>query len=102
MWHAPKKYSIKRISFNSNQFYITIKESYKKLPWKGFTGEHIYSFNGQPVAYFYENTVYGFNDLATEVLYEYGFDEDGYVNKVLVKKIEENDTIIDEYNMIWE
>ena len=45
MWYAPKKYSIKRISFNSNQFYITIKESYKKLPWKGFTGEHIYSFD---------------------------------------------------------
>ena len=35
--------------------------------------------------------------------YEYGFDEDGYVNKVLVKKIEENgETLIDEYLMIWE
>lgn len=34
--------------------------------------------------------------------YEYGFDEDGYVNKILIKHIEENDTIIDEYNMIWE
>lgn len=35
--------------------------------------------------------------------YEYEFDEDGYVNKVIVKKIEENgESILDEYLMTWE
>lgn len=36
-------------------------------------GEHIYLFNGQPVAYFYENTVYGYNG------HQFGWFENGWV-----------------------
>ena len=36
-------------------------------------GEHIYLFNGQPVAYFYENTVYGYNG------HQFGWFENGWI-----------------------
>ena len=36
-------------------------------------GEHIYLFDGQPVAYFYENTVYGYNG------HQLGWFENGWV-----------------------
>lgn len=42
-WSVPKKYSIKNISLEDNTFYITVKESYRKPPWKGYDGEDIYS-----------------------------------------------------------
>lgn len=36
-------------------------------------GIHIYLFNGKPVAYLYENTVYGFNGK------QFGWFEDGWI-----------------------
>ena len=36
-------------------------------------GEHIYLFTGQPVAYFYDNTVYGFNG------HQFGWFENGWI-----------------------
>lgn len=42
-WNRPKKYSIKEVSFSSNNIYITVKEVFKKKPWTNFTGEHIYT-----------------------------------------------------------
>lgn len=37
-WNHPKKYSIKEVSCG----YVTVKEVFKKKPWPGFTGEHVY------------------------------------------------------------
>ena len=36
-------------------------------------GEHIYLFTGKPVAYIYENTVYGFNG------HQFGWFENGWI-----------------------
>lgn len=36
-------------------------------------GEHIYLFNGKPVAYLHENTVYGYNG------HQYGWFENGWI-----------------------
>lgn len=37
-WNHPKKYSVKEVSCG----YVTVKEVFKKKPWLGFTGEHVY------------------------------------------------------------
>ena len=43
-WKKPKKYSVKKVSCSeSGKIYLTIKEVFKKRPWPGFTGEHIYT-----------------------------------------------------------
>lgn len=44
-------------------------------------GECIYLFTGQPVAYFYENTVYGFNG------HQFGWFENGWVRDLQGKCI---------------
>lgn len=41
-WRRPKKYKIKEIKDGR----ITVKEVYKKAPWKGFTGESWFSIKG--------------------------------------------------------
>lgn len=41
----PKKYSIKDVYLYCNNFYIKVKEFYKKAPYKGFTGEYGYSLD---------------------------------------------------------
>jgi len=41
-WNRPKKYSIREISVCNGKLYITVKEVFKKAPWKGFDGKRIY------------------------------------------------------------
>ena len=42
-WHRPKKYSIRNVSFSdSGSILIEVKEVFKKKPWEGFTGKHLF------------------------------------------------------------
>lgn len=46
-WKYPKKYSIKSVSkgYEDGDFFIIVKEVFKKKPWPGFTGEHHFFFD---------------------------------------------------------
>lgn len=38
----PKKYSIKGVIAKKGGVYVTVKEAFKKAPWKGYDGKHYY------------------------------------------------------------
>ena len=63
-WKHPKKYRIKEVSLVNKNFFITVKEVFKKAPWKGFTGER-----GYYLSEFLELSIYKTEEQAKNAYY---------------------------------